>query len=329
MRAIDLLELQEAPAERALVIVRDDLREDTDLTDSLRRLGVEVDHRRLPGYIEMMEEPHFSRVPDEVVAGVEEWVGRASPDFAGDMPVSSPPVSAESGDSSSDVPSQWVESAGKVQESFARFGPERGLFGVLAESPISTTRAGLAVLLLTTGAVHHIGANRIYVDIARRLAALGVISLRYDVAGIGDSPAEDERWENHPYPPRLESDALAAIEHLRRERGCDRFVLAGLCSGAYAAFRAALIADGVVETIMINPLTFEWKEGMTLMTPPHQHYADVSHYRRSIRRWSSWKRMLSGQADVRRIMAVSFRHARNSARGNLRSLTGKSTGGGG
>jgi alpha/beta superfamily hydrolase len=121
-----------------------------------------------------------------------------------------------------------------------------GLFGIetLPSSPSGTT-----VVFTNTSDIHRIGPGRTWVDYSRRLAALGVRSLRFDASGLGDS-AGRERWSpGTPYAPTAIEDTAAAAQ---AEAASGVVVLVGLCSGGYAAAEAALVAD-VDLVLAINP----------------------------------------------------------------------------
>jgi hypothetical protein len=83
----------------------------------------------------------------------------------------------------------------------------------------------------------------------------------------------------------------------------------GLCSGAYHAFKAAVagvLVDGVV---VINPLTFFWKEGASLDYPAHRVVAEAARYRRSLLDVDKWKKLLRGDVGLRKAAGTMSRHA--------------------
>jgi hypothetical protein len=61
------------------------------------------------------------------------------------------------------------------------------LVGILSRPPAGVDPAMPGVLLLNAGRIHRVGPNRLYVAIARRLAAMGFAVCRFDLSGIGDS----------------------------------------------------------------------------------------------------------------------------------------------
>jgi hypothetical protein len=136
------------------------------------------------------------------------------------------------------------------------------LTGILTEA-IGGEAQPVCAVLTGAGALRRIGPNRAWVESARRWAALGVPTARIDLIGIGDADGDDgpeTRCNRALYASdRLEQtrtvlDALA-------ERGLpDRFVVGGLCSGAYAAVHAAEVDERVVGTLLINLYAFEWSD---------------------------------------------------------------------
>ena len=65
---------------------------------------------------------------------------------------------------------------------------EKPLIAITTVAPRRRAEAGQPwVVLLNAGIIHRIGPNRLYVQLARRLASRGHAVLRFDLAGIGDS----------------------------------------------------------------------------------------------------------------------------------------------
>ena len=115
-------------------------------------------------------------------------------------------------------------------------------------------------MLLNGGAQRHTGQNRNWVETARRWAAEGVPSLRIDLPGIGDAGGQGAGplGPADIHDPVRTQQVLAALDWLREEGIAERFLVAGLCAGAYWAYHAAL-ADGSVAGLgLINLHTFAW-----------------------------------------------------------------------
>ncbi len=119
--------------------------------------------------------------------------------------------------------------------------------GVLTLPP----RPRRALALLNAGRAPHQGWARQHVALARRLAGEGVATLRLDLPGTGDSPAEGGDLFDPMIARRLSGvfDDLAA-------RGFGPIAVGGLCSGAFHAFHAAMADARVQAAILVNLPTF-------------------------------------------------------------------------
>ena len=107
------------------------------------------------------------------------------------------------------------------EERVHRFGD--GLVGV-ATLGRPRPRFATALILLNAGLVHRMGPFRLYVQMARRLAAEGYAVLRFDQSGLGDSPR------------RASTATTASATRCARRWPCSnaRPACAGSCSAASA-----------------------------------------------------------------------------------------------
>lgn len=186
------------------------------------------------------------------------------------------------------------------REDLLRLGAEGGLIGVasLPERDASSP-AGVGVLFLNAGLVPRSGPSRLWVNLARAAARSGRPALRLDFSGIGDSApaAGDARFEQRsPREARLALDALAAAA------GCERFVVAGLCSGAEIAFKTALADRRVVEIVLINAPRFLEEPSEELVQRLERSQAARYYWRVALRNPASWWKALRGNADVKGIL---------------------------
>jgi len=94
-----------------------------------------------------------------------------------------------------------------------------------------------------------------HVDMARELARSGIASLRFDLAGIGDSEASSD-GAPHLYGA-LSEDMRAAIDWLQAH-GLHDLTVFGTCSGAYQAFHAAISDRRITRIALVNQLCFLW-----------------------------------------------------------------------
>ncbi len=98
----------------------------------------------------------------------------------------------------------------------------------------------------------HVGPNRLWVDLARQLAARGLRSIRFDLSGLGDSPARPGQPTRLSYAPEALADVSDVAAAMSPEDPSN-VVLVGLCSSAYLSLEGALalLPRGVAA---INPI---------------------------------------------------------------------------
>jgi alpha-beta hydrolase superfamily lysophospholipase len=263
---------------RALLLGRDGLKVDGELPAMLERVGTEVTVADGPGYGAMMVEAQDARTPREVFELVSSWLqeGESSRGASSREASSRGESSAASTDGKQIAPAPapldepadrdelLIHSSGVAlrERPVSLDGPGGQLFGVLTE-PLGVRRE-LCALLLNAGPQRRTGPNRMWVEIARRWAATGVPTLRLDAAGIGDADGDATVLGQVTafYRPVYVEQVRAALQILS-ERGLPpRFVMLGLCSGAYWSAQAAVADRRVAAVIMLNPRTLvfdEWR----------------------------------------------------------------------
>jgi alpha/beta superfamily hydrolase len=172
--------------------------------------------------------------------------------------------------------------------------PNTPLFGIFSLPLLRDTESKPTVLLLNAGSVHRMGPNRNYVYITRELLSLGYKVFRLDFLGLGDSINPNLDKENDPYMPEALDNIQCTIDYLKTNHNTNEIILMGVCSGAYSAFQFALHREdeSVHEILPINPLTFYWKEGMSLDYSPADYYFDWNSYQESIRHKNRWVKLL-------------------------------------
>lgn len=298
---IDLRRLDTSPAPRVLIVPRDDIDDGLDWQTSLQALGAEVQTERLPGYTDMMEDPQRTVMPQRMIEGVVQHLQRWE-DALALRPVTALAFNAEHALS---LPAAGVqERPVQVPTSDAS-----SLFGVLTEPQgVAPPPGRPAVLMLNSGAVHHIGPNRLWTRLARQWAARGVTVLRIDLSGVGDSPARPGAPENVVYSAHAMKDVADALAYLRGTLGAGECHLLGLCSGGYHAFKAAVAGQPVASSTVINPLTYFWHDGDTLRDVKDYELAELaSRYRDKVFTREPWLKLLRGQLDARVIVQVGLR----------------------
>jgi alpha-beta hydrolase superfamily lysophospholipase len=298
---------------RALLLGRDGIRTDARLAAALSDAGAEVTETDGPGFAAMMVEPQDARAPVEVFQIVERWIEQG--EEAGDE---HEPAAADEpqqprrlrelrlGEAGSEVRehAMWIERAGAEP-----------LFGVLTE-PVGPRRA-LTAVLMNAGPQRRTGPNRMWVEVARRWAARGVSTLRFDAAGIGDSDGDASVLARNAefYKPEYVEQARAALDELARRGLPQRYVLAGLCAGAYWSAHAAIADTRVAAVMMLNPRTLVFDE--------RAHTARrVRQLRERALLPSTWRRALSGELHLARHLETASSLAALAARAPRRGGRG-------
>ena len=321
--ALEPLELGDVPMpprRPVLLVERDDLPPNQKLARALAGAGADLEVRRLPGYAEMMRNPHEAVVPAALWGGIRAWLeARSAParplapavELAADHPRGSIElIEAPSPDAAPE----------RVRDTPIAFGPEGRLFGILTEPVSSPIRRRTAILLVNPGSVHRVGCNRLWVRWARRWAALGYHVLRANLSGLGDSPPVGNLPDNLTYSPHGVADARHAVAELCARAGVDRVVVGGLCSGAYLAFHSALAGPPVSGVMLLNPVTFYFKPGMSLGVNGARAFKQTAHYKRAILPPDIWLKALRGRIDLRLFVASLGQRTRDVADAKVRHL---------
>ncbi|MCH8830022.1 MAG: DUF1549 domain-containing protein, partial [Planctomycetes bacterium] len=99
-----------------------------------------------------------------------------------------------------------------MKEEAVLFGKTGSLVGIVSDPSDSDSGKNLpAVILLNSGLIHRVGPNRVYVKIARRLAAEGFVAFRFDFSSIGDSLV---RYDNLSFEKSAVDEVQDAMDFL-------------------------------------------------------------------------------------------------------------------
>lgn len=316
LSAVNLLALRDRVAERALVLPRDDLPAgERELVLHFQKCGIDSEFRAESGYALMMDHPETSVVPSAALDRVVSWL---RPREGGSVPRQTAERALPN------VLAAWSHAPRRaVREEALAFGDGNRLFGILTEREGAAGHERPAVLFLNAGANHHVGPNRLYVLLARDLAARGYAAFRFDVGGLGDAGPTRGMIENQVYSKDSVADVKAAMAFLASIRGIQRFVLVGICSGGFLAFHTSHEDARVVGQIMINPQTFEWKRGDSLELAPRKNYKSTRYYLQALMQPSVWRLALRGELDVRGVAGVLRNRSAAKAAMRLRNLVAR------
>lgn len=141
-----------------------------------------------------------------------------------------------------------------MNELVVTMGTDQRLVGTLC-MPTDIAPKSIAFVMLNAGVVSRIGPHRFNVKLARHLATLGFSSVRFDLSGQGDS-AHPSALVAASQEEQVMLDLRDALDHITQTTGIERFVIAGICSGAVAAYFYAQRDDRVIGTWMLDGYTF-------------------------------------------------------------------------
>lgn len=302
---MDAAALVRRPADAVLLVGRDDLPEDSRLAKSLIALGADVTTAVWPGYAAMMCDPQDSALPLSAAQSMADW-----------LTTRTRPVSA----SLSMPPNAGKLTYAAYTEEAVFWNPAARRFGILTRPCTEEPRAQSAVVLLNVGANSHVGPNRMWVTLARHLAALGFCVLRLDTEGLGDSAGGPASARQQLYRTEAVVEVRAALSFLEARTGAGQFTLIGLCSGAYTASLTAFEDPRVSGQVLMNSQALDWKEGDTLDVLMRQSYKPTQTYVASLRDLAVWKRVLHSQVDVQGITRAVGQRLAVRGEAALRSL---------
>ena len=314
LSAIDIAKADRAPVSDVLVLDRDDLPPTTAWQQRLASQGAKVEGMVLPGYLGMVADPHKTEVATQMVAAVRDWVSARVQASGAPAHKSPSPIEA-----SALFHVAKGEASVPVVEEAVFVDPQKSLFGILT-APANGSRSGRAILLLSAGAVHHIGPNRLHTTLARRWATEGHVVLRLDISGIGDSRPRPGTPENEVYTRHALEDIEIAAAYLRGEQRASEVVSVGLCSGAYNGIKAAAAGIRLEAVVAINPLTFFWNPTLSLDYPKARVASEAKRYGESARSLKAWKKLLRGDVHFRVLARIMAHRAADLARHQVREV---------
>jgi len=187
---------------------------------------------------------------------------------------------------------------GAFNELAVQFGRSASLVGILSRPPPELPVRRPAVVILNTGIAHRVGHHRMYVTMARGLAALGHLAFRFDFSGIGDSASRGDGL--NPLEAHL-ADVSEALDWLTASCDVNEVVLIGLCSGADIALSFGHSDKRVAGLVLLDPT----------IPPTARFYA---HYiSRRLTQLRSWASFVSGRGRIWQELSERVRSAFGAA----------------
>lgn len=256
------LALPPRPGRRVLLLERDGLPVDRALREHFERAGAQVDVEPAGDYTPMMLEPQDSLTPWATIATTIAWLDQGSSEPTAVVP--RPAVARVSAGSPERAALELECDGTPIRETPLRLDTEHGAVFAVVTEKLDGPSSPICAVWLGAGAVRHIGPSRMWVEVSRRWAARGVTSVRVDLPGIGESAGDagEPVTNDNMYSTARIDQAQAVLDQLAARGLPDRFIVGGLCAGAYWALRVALADERVISAMMINLYAFTWSEAL-------------------------------------------------------------------
>lgn len=192
-----------------------------------------------------------------------------------------------------------------MKEVIQRLGQSQTLLSILTRPETPPSPQTPAVLFLNAGLIHHVGPNRLYVRLARRLAQAGIPACRFDLSGVGDSQV---RTDSTPFEQSILQDTQQVMNHLQNTEGYQRFILIGHCSGGIISLGMAAQDPRVCGVVMINAEggDSEWDD-YDLKRKTSQYY-ETYYSQEALSDPEKWKKFLTGRAHYGNIIRNVFQN---------------------
>jgi hypothetical protein len=170
------------------------------------------------------------------------------------------------------------------------------LFGVLHLSDGGT--AERAVVFLHGWSGYRTGPHQMFVRAARRLEREGVMSLRFDFRGRGDSEGVME----HATLATMVEDTQAAVTWLVEQTGVERVTLLGICSGSEVAFGAATAHPAIDSLALWSAPIFAAEASVEREIKKKTFH--LKEYGRKLFRAATWRKLFTGTLQPKTIARV-------------------------
>ena len=156
----------------------------------------------------------------------------------------------------------------RVIETIDELGPNR-LFAI--RTWVSGVDAdGPTLIIHNTAAQHRVGPGRVWVEAARELAAEGMIVVRFDRRGTGETGLATTEFVDM-YSDTSKEDVRDIVSAIGVTP--DRLMMTGVCSGAWSAAYGAYCA-GAKSVVLVNAVVYSFRhvefrlEKLLKLTPP-------------------------------------------------------------
>jgi alpha-beta hydrolase superfamily lysophospholipase len=302
LSAMDLRNLACAPAERVFVAVANESRAQTTL-DTQWALGAPVTRVAYPDMVRHLGESTTNYLPTTLFDQLAQWCSQ--PDWVDRDHGAPDRVSLDLPDGDDLTLRAALSGTGFVEHAIA-IAALVPLTGVWCE-PEASDEPKVVVVFSNSGRNPHVGGARVWVRLARQLALHGIASLRFDLAGMGDSPPAPGAPEHLIYHSSGIPQLRSAVDQVEMKFPAARVCLVGICSGGFLAFHEAVGDSRVAGLMIVNLQCYEWHDGMSLEQVADLQGKSARTYRQLLMDPQTWTRLLQGRVNIRYLVGLAIR----------------------
>lgn len=179
-----------------------------------------------------------------------------------------------------------------IHEEIVNFGKGGAMCGIFTPAPQKVSNNSLCIIFLNAGLIHKIGPNRIYKKLSESYAKNGFPSFRLDFAGLGDSGSSNDKISNGY---EQINELKIAMNWLRENKGIDRFLLSGICSGAKIAWDVSLEDPRVIGLCLIDGVYAD-DQVLKAVEGKANRRLRIRYYKKNIFNQGRWLKLLSGRS---------------------------------
>lgn len=311
--AISQINLQQIKpsARKVLLLERDDVPVMKKLTEKWAESGGSIELAKPSGFADMLQNAHLSIVPHSALKAIVVWlyesanINDKSPATTKTKNLLLDNIALENTELDisipEDAPSNVLLEQGNpnISESFFRFGKDKSGFGIVTRSKTAESSNLPKIVLLNSGATHRVAPGRLYVLLARQLAKFGFEVFRVDLPGLGDSQINNRQLERIEYPDEPSEKIEIILQAIEEQSPGCKFVVMGLCSGAYHSFKFGLetTRKNILESLLINPLVFYWDKRASVDSFA-RNFSDWNDFKLALTNLNSWKRFFKFEINL-------------------------------
>jgi hypothetical protein len=181
-----------------------------------------------------------------------------------------------------------------IHEETVNFGEGGSLNGIFTPTPVKSINGDRCVIFLNAGLIHKIGPNRIYKKLAGHFSGNGFTAFRMDFSGLGDSGFSNEKVSNSDSQI---NEVKMAMDWLQQNKGIDKFLLSGICSGAKVAWDVSRQDPRVIGLSLIDGI-FADDQLLREVGGKANQQVNIRYYKKNMFSLTRWRKLLSGKSKV-------------------------------